>query len=352
MQHSYTSINTFKVCPKKYEFRYIQKLPRIVTPAMKTGTLLHNAISASLLGKPDLSMFPMEDRAEAERLVQNAIRYIGERTVVATEHQLGMSRNFNSRPFAKARFRGVIDALVFDPVSGMELIDFKTNYADYPKTQLLFYTLLSSATFGVLPNKITYFSLRFNQAISYPVDLEELVQFRSELLKQARKIETEKEFKPNPGEHCSNCEYIHQCPAAQILSIPAVNSQETALAILKEADAHSAHASKLKKAAQDFVKLTGCSIQDTGREFKPNVGEAVSITDMNLLKVKLEEAGYDPEKYRNVDTKLLKQIPDFKNRFKDCIKISNRTTYKWFKDNTNNTTGKEVKSHDESRKTA
>jgi len=326
-------MNTFKICPKRYEYRYIQKLPRITTPAMETGTLLHNAISTSLLGKTDFSAFPIEERTEAERLVRNALNYIGERTVVATEHQLGMSRNFNSRPFDKARFRGVIDVLIFDPVSGMELIDFKTNYADYPKTQLLFYTLLSSATFGFLPNKITYFSLRFNQPISYPVDLEELVQFRSELLKQARKIEMEKQFKPNPGEHCSNCDYIHQCPAAQILSIPAVNSQETALEILKQADAHSAHASKLKKAAQVFVKQTGRSIQDTGREFKPNVSEAVSITDMDLLKVRLE-AGYDPDKYRNVDTKLLKQIPNFKNRFEDCIKISTRTTYKWQKINT------------------
>jgi len=266
-----------------------------------------------------------------------------------------MDENFEEASYEKGVFRGIIDAAVFDPMEGIELIDFKTNFADYPKTQLLFYTLLFKARYKVLPNKLTFFSLRLNRAISHGVDLKELEGYKEQLLNQKKVVENTKEYKPRPGEHCSMCSYLHLCPAASVLEVPAVVNVEQAKEILKLGELHTAFASDCKKLAQQYVKETGEVVPDEANErvFEPNTTEAVKITDMERLMQRLEEEGFETEKFKNIDTKLLKRIPNYRKKFKNCIKIMPRTTYKWTKISTKKEAEKNVRCNDSSkRKTA
>jgi len=341
-QLSFSKLRTHTTCPKMYEFKYVQKLPTFQTEAMKFGIDLHQTISDELLEKkPDYTVFPSEKLSEAERMVNNALQYVGDgdRTLVGSEQKFGMTEEFEEATYDDGLFKGIVDAIIYDPDDGMQVIDFKTNFAGYPKEQLLFYALLLNANFKVLPDKLTYFSLRLNQAVSYTVsakELKELENFKEKLLKQKHEIETTKEFKKKPGENCSYCSYIHKCPAAKLLKLPEVANPGQARDILLKSELYTALASKAKRLAQKFVKETGTVVPDKDGErvFRPNTTEAVKITDRKKLMKNLQDEGYEPDMYRKVDTKLIKRIPDYRKKFKDCIKIMPRTTYKWTKNKT------------------
>jgi len=344
-QLSFSKLRTFETCPKKYEFKYVQKLPSVQTEAMKIGINFHQIISDELLEKsPDYTVFTIEKLSEAERMAQNALEYVEGKTVVGSEQQFGMTENFEEATYEEGMFKGIVDAIVYDPEEGMEIIDFKTNFAGYPKEQLLFYALLVNANFKVLPDKLTYFSLRLNQPITHPVTVKELEAYKERLLRQKREIEETKKFKESPGEHCSFCSFIHKCPVAKLLEIPEVANPKQAKDILLKAEMHTAFASNCKKLAQNFVKETGEVVPDEkgGRIFSPNTTEAVKIIDMEQLMERLEEEGYETDKFKNIDTKLLKRIPEYREKFKNCIKFMPRTTYKWTKKQTN---GKEEDEH-------
>jgi|GEM_PF-1880868 len=334
-QLSFSKLRTFETCPKMYDYKYVQKLPTFQTEAMKFGIDLHQTISDELLEKnPDYTVFSCEKLSEVERMVDNAIQYIEGRTVVGSEQQFGMTENFEEATYEEGMFKGIVDAIIYDPEEGMEVIDFKTNYAGYPKEQLLFYALLLNANFKVLPDKLTYFSLRLNQAVSHTISAKELEDFKEKLLKQKHEIEATKEFKEKPGEHCSLCSFIHKCLlAAKTLELPQVATPAQAKEILLLGELHSAFASECKKLAQNFVKETGEAVPDEEgkRIFSPNTTEAVKITDMEQLMERLQEEGYEPDMYKHIDTKLLKRIPEYRKKFDSCIKIMPRTTYKWTK---------------------
>jgi len=355
-QLSFSRLRTFQTCPKQYDFKYIQKLPNFQTEAMKYGIDLHQTISDALLGKKtDYTVFPAEKLSEAERMIENALQYIESRTVVGSEQKFGMTETFKEATYEEGLFKGIVDAIVYDPEEGMEVIDFKTNYAGYPKEQLLFYALLLNANFKVLPDKLTYFSLRLNQAITHKVTVKELEDFKERLLKQKQELETTTEFREKPGEHCSFCSYLRKCPAAKILELPEIITTKQAKEILLLGELHTAFASDCKKLAQQYVKKTGEVVLDEVNErvFEPNTTEAVKITEMEKLMERLQEEGYEPDMYKHIDTKLLKRIPDYRKKFDSCIKIMPRTTYKWTKISTK----KEDEAHDErnshsTRKTA
>src|SRR6056297_610462 len=356
-QLSFSKLRTFETCPKMYDYKYNQKLPTFETESMKFGSDLHQTISDALLDKKtDYAVFPSEKLSEAERLVNNALEYVEARTVVGSEQKFGMTEEFEEATYEEGIFRGIVDAIIYDPDDGMEIIDFKTNYAGYPKEQLLFYALLLNANFKVLPDKLTYFSLRLNQAVTHTVMVKELEDFKERLLKQKQEIETTKEFKENPGSHCSLCSFIHKCLlAAKTLELPEIKTLEQAKDILLKGEMHTAFASKCKKLAQNFVKETGEAVPDEEgkRIFSPNTTEAVKITDMEQLMERLQDEGYEPDMYKHIDTKLLKRIPDYRKKFDSCIKIMSRTTYKWTKISTKKEENGNVECNDSSnRKTA
>jgi len=332
-QYSFSRIKTFEECPLKFRYRYVDELPQMATEAMTFGKNIHEAVATALEGKPDFSHFDSDQMNEVKQMVQTAVDYVGERTVVSCEKPFGVTKLFQPFPFSDAYYRGIVDAVVFSPDTGMEIIDFKTNGINYSKDQLLLYALLAGTEFNVLPEKITYLSLRFGKVQTWKIDFMELVEFKENLAKRVSRIENETEFKPNPGEHCSFCSYIHKCPTAKMLEIPRITDDKSAIQQLKLAEAHSAIASSLKKTAQAYVKKSGESLVDGDNVFGPVESQAVSIKDEEALLRKLAQEGYNTETLRKLDTKSLKSIPGLIEKFGDWLKITNRTTYKWQKIN-------------------
>src|SRR6056297_217262 len=105
-QLSFSKLRTFETCPKMYDYKYNQKLPTFETESMKFGSDLHQTISDELLeNNPDYTVFTMEKLAEAERLVNNALQFVGDRTLIGSEQKLGMDENFEEKPYENAVFR-------------------------------------------------------------------------------------------------------------------------------------------------------------------------------------------------------------------------------------------------------
>ena len=330
-QYSYSRIRTFEECPLKFKYHYIDGIPQMATEAMDFGKKIHEAVAAALQGKPDFSHFDSSQLKEVKQMVQTAVDYMGDRTVVDCEKEFGVTKNFQPFPFSEAYYRGIVDAVVFSPDSGMEIIDFKTNGINYAKDQLLLYALLTGTEHNILPDRVTYLSLMFGKKQTWEIDLMELVEFKENLAKRVSRIESETEFKPIPGEHCSFCSYLHKCPAAKLLEIPKITDDKSALQQLKLAEAHAALSSSLKKTVQVFVKKSGNHLSDGDKIFGPVTSQAISIKNEDELLRKLQAEGYNPDGLRKLDTKSLKSIPGLIEKFGDWLKITTRTTYKWSK---------------------
>src|SRR6056297_1539800 len=266
-QYSYSRIKTFEECPLKFRYRYVDGLPQMTTEAMDFGKKIHEAVAAALQGKPDFSHFDSSQMDEVKQMVQTAVDYVGDRTVVDCEKEFGVTKNFQPFPFSDAYYRGIVDTVVFSPDSGMEVIDFKTNGINYAKDQLLLYALLTGTEHNILPDRVTYLSLRFGKVQTWRIDLVELIEFKENLAKRVSRIEQETEFEPTPSENCSFCCYIHKCPVAKMLEIPKITDDQSAIQQLKLSEAHSAIASSLKKTTQAFVKKSGESLVDGDKLF-------------------------------------------------------------------------------------
>src|SRR6056297_4275898 len=102
MQYSYTRLKTYEKCPKQFDFRYIQGLPVRTNTGMRFGERIHKAIADALAGQADYSLFEIEQQQEARGLVQSALSYIGDRTLVASELPVGVDKKFRKKPFENA----------------------------------------------------------------------------------------------------------------------------------------------------------------------------------------------------------------------------------------------------------
>ena len=98
MQYSYTRLKTYENCPKQFDFRYIQGLPMKTNTGMRFGEKLHKLISDSLTGTADYSILDISQVQEAKGLVQNALAYIGDRTLVGSEIPVGVDKNSGRSP--------------------------------------------------------------------------------------------------------------------------------------------------------------------------------------------------------------------------------------------------------------
>jgi len=136
---SYSSINTFKQCPKKYyHTRVIKDTPEPTSQAMLYGKQVHKAA---------------EDYVRDGKPIQEAFLYIKEfidgilasfKGEVLCEHRLGITEDLEPCGFFddKVWYRGIVDLLIIDKENKQAvIIDYKTGknpqYADVNQLELM-----------------------------------------------------------------------------------------------------------------------------------------------------------------------------------------------------------------------
>jgi DNA helicase II / ATP-dependent DNA helicase PcrA len=194
--YSFSSIDTYKQCPRRFFYTYILKLPRKPSIHFERGKILHTTVEKFFeAAEPNMSLDDMQflvrnlmiacwnkQRSVLESLeVENLDFYFEESQVMAenwadyfySEPQVEVDKGFTqSEAFDRLRPKleekyvsedlkviGFIDAIT--EVDGkVELLDFKTSKNDDVskyKLQLGIYALLYQSKHGKLPDKAALF---------------------------------------------------------------------------------------------------------------------------------------------------------------------------------------------------
>ena len=250
MKLSYSQLATYKTCPKKYEFAYIQKIPPFANSAASFGSSLHNTLqkfyeriqeqndSPSLFDDhaPDTSLEALLDiyhscwisrgfkTLEEEQLKQDEGEKILKEFYAKHEHDFGtpyiIEKGF------KLHIDGVIISGRFDRIdeTGMQdgkktvnIIDYKSgrirSQEDVDKDlQLSIYHLAAEECLHVTVDKVSLYFLKDNTEVVTVKSEQDLKEAREKIQSIANGIKKQDfEAIPSP-EKCKCCDYKNMCP--------------------------------------------------------------------------------------------------------------------------------------------
>lgn len=255
--YSHTKLSTYEQCPKKFDFRYVQKIEPPVGQTIEAfmGDLVHQTLEQlyadvqmhkevtlerCLAFYHELWQHHWRDDILIVRKEYTRDHYyaVGRRCIedyyrhyqpFKEGHTLGLEYRFNIALDRDKRYyvRGVLDRLTARDDGVYEIHDYKTNQrlptqeqADSDR-QLGFYQL------GVLQNwrdvkevRLIWHYLRHNKELCSTRLPEQLEDLKSQTIARIIEIEQARgagEFPPRESELCDWCEYHPVCPAKKHL---------------------------------------------------------------------------------------------------------------------------------------
>jgi len=253
---SASSINMYKLCPRKYYYAYIENLP--TSPSIHTvrGNVVHSVLEDFFDVNPTGVQKDACRPFLQERIIGLLVRHwqeykpefdklditplemakFKEETVVML---LNWLNHFVNRVFAlpgsfeesfkklvpireqffessKYMVRGYVDAI--EQVDGkIHIIDYKTSksahLSDEYKLQMAIYLLLYQEKHGGLPHKASFFFLK-HHSVDVPVDQELVEMAKKEVLEIHARTESsdnKHEYQMQPGPLCRYCDFYGMC---------------------------------------------------------------------------------------------------------------------------------------------
>ena len=204
-------LKTFEECPKKYEFRYIQKLSvPVETKVFEKGKKIHALAHYYLRGDDITKMISAlteEENVVWQSLISN--EYF-QKQYVNSEY------NLNCR-VGNFWIGGRLDAFMKSE-NNYYILDYKTgSVPKYPETdfQTIIYLLcakeiLQKGWGNNFNLSFVYINLKDNQNILIPYRDDKEKIFRDKIISTCNKIETTREYCKNT-EACKYCEYSKFC---------------------------------------------------------------------------------------------------------------------------------------------
>ena len=234
MRLSYSSMNTYELCPAKFKFQYEDRVPQGRSAALSFGDSLHRALH--LFHNRPVPVAPSVDELlemlEACWVSEGFVDASEERTYVDHGRQvLSQYHRENADGYripAALEFRftidvegvalsGVIDRMDRIPGGGYEIVDYKTNRRLPPQAridqdlQLSIYHMAAREIWGIEPERLTLYYLLPGQrmtTVRTPRDVDEL---RRRIGVVAERIEAGM-FEPKQNPLCDWCDYQALCP--------------------------------------------------------------------------------------------------------------------------------------------
>ncbi len=249
-EFSFSQLETYNLCPLKYKFLYLLKIPMAEAEISIFGRLLHNVLRQFLLPLVNLaqgSLFgapvaPSLEPKQLTKIFQQQWNNFGYDNVQRAQefYQRGLQicHHFAQdllaqdlpkiicleKPFkitlGEYVIRGVIDRVDQLPDGSLEILDYKTNEGKDTltfdnKKQLLLYTLaLQQLWPETVINKLTYYRLLDNTRDSFEPKEKDLVKVSEQLLATIEQIRS-LDFSPNPGHACGFCAVGNICEFKQ-----------------------------------------------------------------------------------------------------------------------------------------
>ena len=199
----FSKLDTYRTCPRKFRYQFIDKLSQPGSPAMERGSMLHEACEGYLRGW--LSVLPEELKEWKESF--DALR----EKKCRTEESWGFDRQWNKledwfQPTTWLRAKS--DAHYVDG-DKLIIIDFKSGKYRVPSTeQIELYAICGSVCYPSVPNITTSFwFLDTMQVYDKHYTAEHLIKLRKKYEMYAAPIYADEQWKPSPSMDCRWCPY-------------------------------------------------------------------------------------------------------------------------------------------------
>jgi putative RecB family exonuclease len=234
MRLSYSSMNTYELCPAKFKFQYEDRVPQGRSAALSFGDSLHRALH--LFHNRPVPVAPKVDELlemlEACWVSEGFVDASEERTYVDHGRQVLMQyHRENAEAYripAALEFRftidvegvalsGVIDRMDRIPGGGYEIVDYKTNRRLPPQAridqdlQLSIYHMAAREIWGIEPERLTLYYLLPGQRMTTVRTARDVDELRRRIGVVAERIEAGM-FEPRQNPLCDWCEYQPLCP--------------------------------------------------------------------------------------------------------------------------------------------
>lgn len=240
---SVSKIKTFKDCPCKFKFSYIEKLPKKDWEHLKFGNFLHEVLENFhnyLLDKPNIQFHILmkeayvaalpnweqflspEVKKEAFDILCGYLKILAEqvRQKILPEF-LKLEKTFYINIDDKILLHGFIDRIQRDIDGMLHVGDYKTTkkkkYLENDPFQLQVYAYAMCLEDPSIQRiRTSYILLRHNfEMIVKEYTREEVMKIEPTFLKYAEDIEKEKLFRPQTSPLCKYCDYLENCQEGQ-----------------------------------------------------------------------------------------------------------------------------------------
>jgi putative RecB family exonuclease len=246
--YSHSRLATFEDCPKRFEYRYVLKIPTD-TEGIEAfvGKRVHEVLerlykAAQRDHVPSLEkviyryhrLFEESYDADRVRIVREETpvefyRQTGERCLTAYyrrhypfdgDETLGIEQRvtFSLDEKREYRFQGIIDRIVRARDGIIEIHDYKTgkrvptqNQLDEDR-QLALYQIGLADRFPDQPMRLVWHYLQQDRKLTSTRTPEQLRYLSEDTMSVVDRIQTEFEFKPKRSALCDWCEYNDRCP--------------------------------------------------------------------------------------------------------------------------------------------
>ena len=249
LRFSYSALNTFKTCPRRYEYNYLLKIPQPPNGAASFGSSLHNTLNefyklvdqskqASLFEDydEDLSLNRLltiyedkwisvgyESREHHDTLKKRGgeilEKFYGHFKDEITRIEF-LEKGFKLK-MGKYTITGRIDRADKLPDGTLEVIDYKSGKSKSQKDvdkdqQLAIYALATKECFDQPASKLTLYFLDEDLKVTTEPNADMLEKIRDGIVETADKI-NESDFAPTPSKFvCGFCPYNRICDKADI----------------------------------------------------------------------------------------------------------------------------------------
>lgn len=234
---SASSIKTYKDCPRKYFYSYIERLPQKEHDYFELGNLCHRTLELFHdLYKEGSTKFDTLNKLMSHCFTE-AKKEGKKLTPQIIEDAKGMLMDYlksviNKVPEVKEteqafdfminediRIRGFIDRVDLQPDGTLQVVDYKTTkdpkYLD--PMQLLIYGLALRNQYPEMTRyKASYVLLKHkSKFMDFNFGLADLQKVEAEIIKYGETIRNENEWQPIPTRLCNWCDFKDVCPSQQ-----------------------------------------------------------------------------------------------------------------------------------------
>lgn len=239
---SASAVETYKTCPLKFKLGHYSKVPTGPHPALTFGNIMHVCVKRyfELRGLGELRKSKTPTFEEMKKIYESQWRQAGfeDRYQEEAYKKAGLEqlrgfcdehRDRDIKPLALERrfsldlgdiiLEGRIDQINALGNGAVELVDYKTGTPQDQKKadqslQLSLYALAARRELKLDPERLTFYNLTSNEAVS-AIRTEKDLEKAQETLREVAGEIRQRHFDPKPGYACKFCDYYPICPAQE-----------------------------------------------------------------------------------------------------------------------------------------